>query len=177
MKASNNILITGLPGAGKTDLIKKLSEIFKEFNPAGFYTAEIKENGIRTGFSLVSLYGDTKVFAHPGVKSKHSVGKYKVDIKGFDLFLEDIFSREKKKGLYIIDEIGKMECKSRKFSKLVLQLLESDIPLIASISDKGTGLISEVKKRDDIELIEITPNNIELKQKELTMEIRDILLE
>jgi len=36
-----NILITGLPGIGKTTLIKRLSEAFSPFSPIGFYTAEI----------------------------------------------------------------------------------------------------------------------------------------
>ena len=38
-----NILITGLPGVGKTTLIKKLTEALKDFDPVGFYTEEIRE--------------------------------------------------------------------------------------------------------------------------------------
>lgn len=38
-----NILITGLPGVGKTTLIKKLTEALKDFYPVGFYTEEIRE--------------------------------------------------------------------------------------------------------------------------------------
>ena len=38
-----NILITGLPGVGKTTLIKKLAEVLNDLNPIGFYTAEIRE--------------------------------------------------------------------------------------------------------------------------------------
>ena len=45
----NNILITGLPGAGKTTLIKRLCIIFKEFNPVGFVTDEVMEEGNITG--------------------------------------------------------------------------------------------------------------------------------
>jgi nucleoside-triphosphatase len=40
-----NLLITGLPGVGKTTLIKKLSEELKHLHPAGFYTEEIREQG------------------------------------------------------------------------------------------------------------------------------------
>lgn len=172
-----NILITGLPGVGKTTMMKKLSEIFKEFNPAGFYTTEIRDNGVRTGFALVSLYGDTRTLAHVNLKSKHNVGKYKVDIKGFDDFLEKIFSKEKKTGLYIFDEIGKMECKSRKFSRIIIERLKAEKLVIASIAEKGTGIIADIKKRDDVMKFEITPNNHNQKLKALTMVIRDILLE
>ncbi len=52
-----NLLVTGLPGVGKTTLIKKLSEALKDFHPVGFYTEEIRERGERKGFELISLEG------------------------------------------------------------------------------------------------------------------------
>ncbi len=172
-----NILLTGSPDAGKSTLIRKLSEIFKEFNPAGFYTSEMVEEGIRTGFLVASLFGDSRVLAHMHLKSKYAVGKYRIDIKGFENLLDSVFSKDKKTGLYFIDEIDRIECESRKFCKILVELLNSEKPLIATIAEKGTGTISDVKKRDDIRLIEITPANRDLKLKELTMEIRDLLLE
>ncbi len=177
MNSVKNILITGLPGVGKTALIKKLAEIFKEFNPVGFYTEDIKEDGIKTGYNAVSLYGDNIMLAHITLKSKHRVGKYKHNIRGFETFLSDIFMRDKKKGLYIIDEIGKIECKSKKFGKFMDELLGSELPVIASIADKGTGIISDIKKRNDVKLLELLPENKVQIQKTLTMELRDILLE
>jgi nucleoside-triphosphatase len=173
----NNILITGLPGVGKTELLKKLSIIFKEFNPAGFYTSEILENGERAGFEIENLNGDSRVLAHINLKSKHSAGKYKIDIKGFEDFIQQILLKEKKTGLYFIDEIGKIECESKKFSKLIIDLLNADKPLVATIPEKVTGLIREIKKRDDVKIFELTLNNREQTLKELTMVIRDLLLE
>jgi nucleoside-triphosphatase THEP1 len=38
-----NFLITGLPGVGKTALVKKLSEDLKHLHPFGSYTEEIRE--------------------------------------------------------------------------------------------------------------------------------------
>ena len=173
----NNILITGLPGVGKTELIKKLSIIFKEFNPAGFITSEILENGERAGFEIENLNGDSRVLAHINLKSKHSIGKYKIDIKGFEDFILQMLLKEKKTGLYFIDEIGKIECESKKFSKLIVDLLNADKPLVATIPDKVTGLIRDIRKRDDVKIFELTLNNREQKLKELTMVIRDLLLE
>jgi nucleoside-triphosphatase len=172
-----NLLITGPAGAGKTTLIKRLSEIFKEFNPAGFYSSEIREGGITTGFSVTHLFGDSMILSHIDLKSKYSVGKYHIDVKGFEIMLENIFSREKKTGLYLIDEIGKIECQSNKFCKLICDLCSGDKLVIATISEKGTGIIQDIRKRDDIKLFEINPNNRDQKLKELTMEIRDRLLE
>jgi len=173
----NNILITGLPGVGKTEMIKKLSTVFKEFNPSGFFTSEILENGERAGFEIENLNGDTRVLAHVNLKSKHTAGKYKIDIKGFEDFLHNILLKEKKTGLYFIDEIGRMEIESRKFSKLIIELLNGEKPVVATVPEKGAGLISEIKKRDDVSIFELTPNNHEQKLKELTMVIRDLLLE
>ena len=172
-----NILITGLPGSGKTTIIKRLCVIFKEFNPVGFITSEIYEGENRVGFEVANLFGDSKVFAHTKLKSKVNVGKYKVDLRSFDDFLEKTFSKEKKTGLYMIDEIGRMECVSKKFSKLVIELLDSNKPVIAAIAEKGAGLINDIKRRDDVALFEITEQNRELRIKELTMVIRDLLLD
>ncbi|MBI5102725.1 MAG: AAA family ATPase [Nitrospirae bacterium] len=172
-----NILITGLPGCGKTTMIRKLAEIFKEFNAAGFYTTEIVEDNQRTGFLVGSLFGDTRVFAHVNLNSKHVAGKYRIDIKGFEALLDSVFFNEKKTGVYFIDEIGKMHCQSKKFSKLIVDLLDAEKPFIASISDKGTGLISDIKKRDDVMIVEIKHENADAILKMLTMKIRDLLLE
>ncbi len=172
-----NILITGLQGAGKTTIIKKLCVIFKEFNPVGFITSELYEGENRVGIEVSNLFGDSRVFAHKRLKSKLTVGKYKVDLRLFDDFLDKTFSREKKTGLYVIDEIGRMECSSRKFSKLIIELLDSNRPVIAAIAEKGATLINDIKKRDDVSLIEVTDQNRDLRIKELTMMIRDLLLE
>lgn len=172
-----NLLIMGAPAVGKTTLIRKLAEIFKEFNPAGFYTGEINENGLIKGHVVGSLFGDIRILSHLNLKSKYAVGRFHVDMKGFENLLEDVFTKDKKIGLYMIDEIGKMECLSKKFVKLMNDLLSSDRPVIASIQEKGTGLINEIKKRRDVTLFELTPDNRELLLKELTMEIRDLLLE
>ena len=172
-----NILITGQPGVGKTELIKKLCVIFKEFNPAGFVTFDIVENGEKTGFAIENLTGDILTLAHVNIKSRYSSGKFKIDVKRFEDLLQQLMVKEKKTGLYFIDEIGKVQCESKKFSKLIVELLDSDKPVVATLPERGTGLMSEIRKRDDIRLCELMPDNHEQKLKELTMAIRDLLLE
>lgn len=172
-----NLLITGPQGIGKTTLIRKLSEIFKEFNPSGFLTAEIIEDGIKTGTMITNLYGDSQILAHLNLKSKYAIGKFHIDIKGFENILENIQARDKKTGLFFIDGIDKLECQSKKFCKLIVELLDAERPVIASIAEKGTGLISDIKKRSDIKSYEISADNRDLKLKELTMEIRDLMLD
>ena len=82
-----HILITGLPGSGKTTLFKRLLDALRNLNPTGFYTSEIREGGTRKGFRLKSLDGRSGVLAHVGFQTGYRVGKYAVDLEGFEAFL------------------------------------------------------------------------------------------
>ncbi len=154
-----SVLVTGLPGIGKTTLIKKLSEALTYLHPVGFYTEEIKEGGERTGFELVSLEGKRGLLSHQRIESPYEVGQYRVDIKGFEDFLDSISFSSPFTRLIIIDEIGKMECFSDQFKRLLRKALDSEKWVIATIAFRGGGLIAEVKERQDIKLFEITRRN------------------
>jgi nucleoside-triphosphatase len=154
-----NLLITGLPGMGKTTLIKKIFETLKNLRPAGFYTEEIREEDIRKGFEMISLDGRRGLLAHTDIRNSCRVGKYKVDVKGFEDFLDSIPFFNSNTHLIMIDEIGKMECLSDQFKKLMRELLDSEKWVIATIALKGSGLIEEIKKRHDIKLFELTKSN------------------
>ncbi len=170
-----NILITGLPGVGKTTIIKKLSEELRKFHAVGFYTEEIREKGIRKGFKLISLDGGEGILSHVDVKSPYTVGKYKVDIIGFENFIDSIPFFDHVTSFIIIDEIGKMECLSEKFTKLMKVILDSEKLVAATIALRGIGLIEEIKKRDDIKIFEITPSNRESLLFEILSDIKKYL--
>lgn len=176
------VLITGRPGVGKTTLVKRFVEGLTE--AAGFYTEEIRERGMRKGFNLVSLsisprpVGRGAValsqwavapLSHVDFKGPQRVGKYGVDVEGFEGFLDELSLRDA--GLVVIDEIGKMECLSEKFRILIKEILISDKTVIATIAKKGTPFIEELKKLPGIRLIEITEDNREA----LLKEIRELL--
>jgi nucleoside-triphosphatase len=166
MKARNanrekrsNILITGVPGVGKTTLMIKLSRQFEDSHPVGFYTEEIKEKGRRTGFELVSLDGRRRLLSHTDIAGPYRVGRYGVEIRGFEAFLDLVPFLEPASGPIMIDEIGKMESFSEKFRRLLIQVLDSEKRLIATIALKGGKFISEIKERGDILLFELTRQN------------------
>jgi nucleoside-triphosphatase len=54
-----------------------------------------------------------------------------------------------------------MECLSARFTKIINDVLNSDKPLIATIAQKGGGLIADLKKRSDVQLFHLTHENQE----------------
>ncbi|CAJ1930666.1 unnamed protein product [Sphenostylis stenocarpa] len=134
-------LVTGPPGVGKSTLIMRVLESLR-INPSlklqGFYTREVRRAGQRVGFEVVTLDGRTAPLASLDFSSPESlrwpsVGKYKVDVASFEsLALPELQVREDT-NLFIIDEVGKMELFSSSFFPAVLKVLESNIPVLASI--------------------------------------------
>ncbi len=168
-----NILITGTPGAGKTTLVKKLLTQLKHLGAAGFYTEEVRESGVRKGFELVDLRGRRSVLSHVRIKGPYRVGKYGVDVVGFDEFLDTADFHDSQTDLVVIDEIGKMECYSDKFVSLMQKLLDSETLVIATIAQKGGGFIAEIKERADIQMFVLTMENRDRLAMDILSEIAD----
>jgi len=160
-KGTRNLLITGEPGIGKTTLIMKLAEELKLLKPVGFYSGEIRVDGTRKGFRLVSLDGRRGDLAHVDCRSPLVVGKYRVNVRAFDRFLATLNLPASNGRIVIIDEIGKMECLSRYFCDIVEELLSQERIVIATVAQKGTGLIENVKQREDVVLFEMMRRNRE----------------
>jgi len=154
-----NILISGAPGSGKTTLVRTIAHHLQDLNPAGFYTAEMRTGGVRQGFELVSLCGERKTLAHVRIKSPQRVGKYGVDVAGFEDFLALLPPLDFRCSLFIIDEIGRMETLSARFCTMISDVLASDIPCIATIAHKGDHWIEEIKLRNDVEIITLNKEN------------------
>ena len=151
-----HILVTGLPGVGKTTLIRKvLAGLPPAFPVAGFFTGELREGGHRVGFEIETLDGRKGVLSHVRFQSPCRVGRYGVDIGGFERLVLPIL-RAGEPDLYVIDEIGKMECFSGPFVQAVTALLDAGTPVFGSVALKGGGFIERVKGRSDVTLVEVT---------------------
>lgn len=153
------LLITGTPCIGKTTVLRKVAEGLRNTRICGFYTEELREQGIRRGFRLVGFNGDQGIIAHIELPHRWQVGKYGVDVPALDLLAGSTLSLQDACRVYLVDEIGKMECLSPGFVAATRTLLESDRPLVATIGKKGGGFIEEVKSRRDVELLEVTHAN------------------
>lgn len=153
------LFLTGNPGVGKTTLIRAIAERLEGIRCAGFYTEEIRQSGERTGFSVVTLDGRRATLASLG-SQKPTVSKYTVHVEQFEkLVLPVLDPVETPADLYVIDEIGKMEILSQPFRNMVGELLEQPANILATISKKGDGFVNRIKRRRDVEVIEVTRNN------------------
>jgi nucleoside-triphosphatase len=168
-----HILITGLPGVGKTTLIRKLVKHLAEHNPAGFYTEEIRDaQGTREGFRLVTLCGRQLVLSHIRHPGPYRVSRYGVDVHGFEQLLAELDLRHAQSRLIMIDEIGKMECLSRKFEEEVTRLMDAPNVLVATVALKGEGFIRQVKNRPDCRLVTVTRENRDSLVNDLLSEVQ-----
>jgi nucleoside-triphosphatase len=159
------LLLTGNPGIGKTTVICQVAAQLRKkgaVRVSGFYTTEIREAGQRLGFRLISFHGDQTTLAHVSFDHRARVGKYGVDVAAIDYFTELAIVTAENTDLYIIDEIGKMECLSLRFENRIQQLLHSDKPILATVANKGGGLIETVKHWPGSELWEVTYANRDL---------------
>jgi nucleoside-triphosphatase len=154
------ILLTGLPGCGKTTAVIRICDALKDMRLAGFYTEEIRHNETRMGFRWKRLDGAEGTLAHVDIKGRFKVGRYGVDIAGFERDVVQILDEARTDvQLFVIDEIGKMECFSLKFVDAVRRLFPGQRAVLATVAQKGAGLIAEVKDYPAVKLFTLTERN------------------
>jgi nucleoside-triphosphatase len=155
------LLLTGEPGVGKTTVLRRVASGIEPGRVGGFLTDEVRKQGRRVGFRLVPFRGPERILAHVGLRGPARVGRYGVDVDAIDAIVETALALDPELEIYLVDEIGKMECFSGRFVTAVQGLLESDRRLIATVAQRGGGLIADVKHRPDVEIWEVTRANRE----------------
>lgn len=172
---TGNLLITGRPGSGKTTLIRSLAERFAGCSPVGFFTLEVRVGRERVGFDLASLAGERRSFARTGFPGPCRVGRYGVDIGGFEEFLASVPFFAPDARLVFIDEIGKMECCSSVFRRVVREVLDAATPCVATIAQRGSPDLDRIKARSDVRVVEVTRSNRDPLLPELEDEVRRLV--
>ena len=137
------VLLTGRPGCGKTTLIKRVVNELA-LSAGGFYTEEIRQGG------------------HVDFNTKQRVGKYEIDLHVLEsIGTEAIRIAVQARQLVVIDEIGPMEIRSRVFCDVANEALDSGKPILGTITARSFPFTNRIKKRHDVTLIEVRPNNRE----------------
>ncbi len=148
-----------MPGAGKTSLIKQAVAALGN-KAGGFYTEEIRVHGIRQGFRIITLDGQTTLLAHVDIHSLHRVSKYGVDTEGLDeVGVTALQKAAQECDLVVIDEIGKMELFSEKFKSVVWGIIESGKKVLGTIMLKYDPWADKIKQKPQVQLITLTRNN------------------
>jgi len=169
------LLLTGPPGVGKTTLLKRVLEE-GGFEAKGFYTQELREGGRRVGFSVRAMDGREAILAHRDISSGPRVGRYGVNVEGFESLvvplLEEALEGE---GMIVIDEISKMELYSERFRHLVTEILDRrEKVLFGVISSKGGEFIEGIKGRGDVEIWEVSIRNRDRLPSEIIERLRKL---
>ena len=177
---SLNYLITGRPGVGKTTFIRQLAEKLEKRSgvpTAGFYTAEIRWEGKRQGFRITTFDGMDKIFAHADFPSAYRVSRYGVDLSALEKVIAHLQSHSlPENGVWLIDEIGKMESLSPAFRHFVETILDQPQRVVATISLFGGGWIGEVRNRSDVCIIELNERNRGEQLETLLRQLKEQLL-
>jgi nucleoside-triphosphatase len=148
----NVLLLTGPPGIGKTTVLRKVAGSLPGKVLGGFYTDEIRVGGSRRGFRIVTFDGRERLMARVDLRSSHRVGRYGVEIEAIDTVAATELIVRPSIDVFLVDEIGKMECLASSFVAAMRAILGSGKPLVATVASKGTGFIAEIKQRQGVEI-------------------------
>jgi nucleoside-triphosphatase len=148
-----NVLLTGPPGIGKTTIIQKVANELGD-RAGGFYTTEIRTEGQRSGFDIVTLDGKTAPLAVAGEGGGPRVGRYSVNPVGIDqVAVPSILYALSEGKVVVVDEIAKMELNSVAFRNAVHRALSAPTPLVATIMERPNDFCDEIKRRPDVILL------------------------
>lgn len=161
MREHSALLLTGVPGIGKTTVVRRVADELRKRKRrvGGFTTEEIRSGKERVGFRIETFDGKSAVLAHVSIRSEHRVSRYGVDVAALDEIVDEALAPSSRTDVFLVDEIGKMECFSKRFVAAIEALLDSKRLLIATVALKGGGLMATVKHRPDIELWTVTKSN------------------
>jgi len=152
-------LLSGAPGTGKTTLIKQAIATVKG-RAGGFYTGEIRSQGVRQGFELITLDGSSAVLAHVEIHSPYRVSKYGVDTDNLDKVGVAALRRAIQEcDIVVIDEIGKMELFSPAFREVVLEALESGKKVLGTIMLPSHPWADQIKRNPRVKVLPVSRTN------------------
>lgn len=173
----HNILITGSPRIGKTTILQRVNDRLtaRGYQAGGIYCPERRVDDERVGMDLVDVMtGETRTLAHVDRTDGPNVGRYRVNVDNVDTMYTSAFQHAfANADVLLVDEIAPMQTYSEEFPDQIRKVLDAKLPLIATIQYASTdGFIGAVKRRDDIELVEVTKETRE----ELPATITDMIL-
>ena len=158
----SRVLIEARPGAGKTTAIGRLADLLREDGVplGGFLTWEMREGGRRVGFEIETFAGERALLAHVDIEAPTRVGRFRVDVEAFERLALPALDPPGRKGVVLIDELGKMEQGSERFGKAVQELFEgSASPIVATVHTARHPFTDALKRRSDVSTVRLSAGN------------------
>lgn len=149
-------MLTGPPGVGKTTLIKGAISAVEQ-KAGGFYTREIRKQGVRQGFEIVTLDGASAILASVDFHGPHRVSKYGVMVDNLDnVGVAALRWATRECNIIVVDEIGKMELFSLAFREAVLEALDSGKKLLGTIMLAPHPWADRLKRDPRVEVVMVS---------------------
>lgn len=173
-----HIFLTGIPGVGKSTIIKKA---VKQLNlrHKGFLTVAggIKENGVSNLYMLPSEYLDCdedEIIKACDVEyciaNRFGENRYQPYNNKFDSIGSKLLKKDSLRDvdILIMDELGFMEREAYQFQEAVVNCVKEIEPsILGVIKPKDTLFLNGIRKNNHVKVIEVTTDNREEKLQEV----------
>lgn len=182
--ASKIVLLTGKPKSGKTTTWREVIDNFPQQRALIFYilTKSIWDNGVRTGFQLVTSLNPKPI---PFAEKKKDES-YDIKPNVLEPVLAELETARKQGKILVLDEIGPLQLEITGFTDLVERILDDKAAtLFATIThidtdtdidtNKKLSFLRRVKAHQRTSLHQLTKDNAASVQSELRSEMEGSL--
>jgi nucleoside-triphosphatase len=155
------LLIAGRPGAGKTTVLSRLSELLRDAGVplTGFLTRELRQRGRRVGFEIETFAGERGLLAHVELPGPPRVGRYGVELDAFEALALPAMKPPGAEQVVLVDELGKMELASKRFREATLALFDHPVPIVASVQTSAHPFTARLKALAEVDTLPVTAAN------------------
>ena len=157
-------LLTGLPGVGKSTIIKRLIQLMPD-KFSGFYTEELRKEGERNGFKVTTPDGQEAILATKDTDVDFDnciiFGNYKVNISALhQVVIPALLKAMSSTKIVVVDEIGPMEILSDEFCRVITRIIDNPtLTVIGSIVLRPYYFADSVKKHPRVNMRIVTKDN------------------
>jgi nucleoside-triphosphatase len=126
---------------------------------SGFLTREIRQGRRRVGFEIETFAGERGLLAHVDLKGPPRVSRYGVDLEAFERLALPSLESVSPEGVVLIDELGKMELASERFTDAVRALFERPVPIVATVQSARHPFTDALKRKREVSTLRLTAGN------------------
>ena len=164
MITGTKIGLTGQPGIGKTGVFVKVCKILEKEGKrvGGMITEEVMDGNMVVGWKCIDwTTGEEGVYAHKDMESNVVIEEMGLDLDILEkIGVNALIWAFENADIIVIDEVGKKEVESPVFVDAVQKCMETDKPLMVTLHKKSRNpLLQEIRRRDDIRILEVTSVN------------------